>query len=70
MKDPNEFNKITEGIVGSCKSKEKMVTSLMRQVDQKIKDHHTIQELMLNKLRDLLAKNEFLKKKGGGIKWQ
>ena len=70
MKDSKGFNKIIEGIVGSYESKEKMVTSLMRQVDQKIKDHHTIQELMLNKLRDLLAKNEFLKEKGGGIKWQ
>jgi len=70
MKDSKEFNKIIEGMIGSYESKVKMVTSLMRQVDQKIKGHHTIQELMLNKLRDLLAKNEFLKKKGGEIKWQ
>lgn len=70
MKNSKDFNKIIEGIIGSYESKEKMVTSLMRQVDQKIKDHHTIQELILNKLRDLLDKNEFLKKKGGEIKWQ
>jgi len=63
MKDSKKLNKIIEGIVSSYESKVKVVTSLMRQVNQKIKDHHTEQELMVNKLRDLLAKNEFLRKK-------
>lgn len=63
MKDSKEFNKIIEGMIGSYESKVKMVTSLMRQVYQKIKKYQNEQDSMINKLRDILAKNEFLRKK-------
>jgi len=63
MKDSKELNKIIEGIVDSYESKVKMVTSLMRQVYQKIKKYQNDQDSMINKLRGILAKNEFLRKK-------
>ena len=63
MKDSAEFKELIEKIIDSYESKVKMVTSLMRQVYQKIKKYQNDQDLMINRLRDILAKNEFLRKK-------
>ncbi len=63
MKDTAEFKELIEKIIDSYESKVKMVISLMRQVYQKIIKYQNDQDLMINKLRDILAKNEFLRKK-------
>ncbi len=63
MEDPKQLRTIVEQIVGSYASKVKMVTSLMREVHQRIKDYHAEQGQMTNRLRDILAKNECLRKK-------
>jgi len=63
MKDSVEFKELIEKIFDSYESKVKMVTSLMRQVHQKIIKYQNEQDLMINRLRDILAKNEFLRKK-------
>lgn len=63
MKDSVEFKELIEKIFDSYESKVKMVTSLMRQVHQKIIKYQNEQDLMVNRLRDILAKNEFLRKK-------
>jgi len=63
MKDSVEFKRLIEKIIDSYESKVKMVTSLMRQVYQKIIKYQNDQDSMINKLRDILAKNEFLRKK-------
>lgn len=63
MKDSVEFKRLIKKIIDSYESKVKMVTSLMRQVYQKIKKYQNDQDSMINKLRGILAKNEFLRKK-------
>ena len=63
MKDSVEFKRLIEKIFDSYESKVKMVTSLMRQVHQKIIKYQNEQDLMINRLRDILANNEFLRKK-------
>jgi len=63
MKDSEEFKELIEKIFDSYESKVKMVTSLMRQVHQKIIKYQNEQDLMINRLRDILANNEFLRKK-------
>jgi len=63
MKDSVEFKRLIKKIIDSYESKVKMVTSLMWQVYQKIKKYQNDQDSMINKLRGILAKNEFLRKK-------
>lgn len=63
MEGSKELGVIVKEIVRSYDLKVKTVTSLMRQVNQKIKNYHKEQELMVNKLKDMLAKNECLRKK-------
>jgi len=63
MKGSKELGIIVEEIVSSYDLKVKTVISLMRQVNQEIKNYHKEQELMVNKLKDILAKNECLRKK-------
>ena len=63
MEDPKQLRTIVEQIVGSYASKVKMVTSLMREVKQRIKTYHADEERMANRLKDILAKNECLRKK-------
>ena len=63
MVDSNEFNNIITEITISYESKVKNVTSLMKQVCNKIKNYHTEQEIMINRLKNILAKNAFLRKK-------
>jgi len=55
MKDSVEFKELIEKIFDSYESKVKMVTSLMRQVHQKIIKYQNEQDLMINKLRDILG---------------
>jgi DNA polymerase III delta subunit len=55
MKDSVEFKELIEKIIDSYESKVKMVTSLMRQVHQKIIKYQNDQDLMINKLRDILG---------------
>ncbi|MDI6889692.1 MAG: hypothetical protein QMC83_01955 [Thermodesulfovibrionales bacterium] len=63
MEDPKEFRNIIEEIVGSYGSKVKAVTSLIKEVTQRIRNYHIEQEQMANRLKDILAKNECLRKK-------
>jgi len=55
MKDSVEFKELIEKIFDSYESKVKLVTSLMRQVHQKIIKYQNDQDLMINKLRDILG---------------
>ena len=59
----NGVHNIVKGIVDSYESKVRVVTSLMREVYQKIKNYHIEQEQSINRLKDILAKNEYLRKK-------
>ncbi|MCG2831059.1 MAG: hypothetical protein L6302_08405 [Desulfobacteraceae bacterium] len=63
MEDPKQLRNIVEQIVNSYESKVKTVTSLMREVHQRIKNYHVEQEEMTNRLKGILAKNECLRKK-------
>ena len=62
-RDSKELPNIVEGIVNSYESKVKVVTSLIREVNQRIKNYHVEQEQMANKLKDILASTECLRKK-------
>lgn len=59
----NGVRNIVEQIVNSYESKVKTVTSLMKEVHQRVKNYHIEQEQMTNRSRDILAKNECLRKK-------
>ena len=63
MEDTEQILNIVEKIVGSYESKVKVVTSLMREVNQRIRNFHTEQEQMADSLKHILAKNECLRKK-------
>ena len=63
MEDTEQLRNIVEKIVGSYESKVKVVTSLMREVNQRIRSFHTEQEQMTDSLKHILAKNECLRKK-------
>jgi len=63
MEYPEQLLDIVERIVGSYESKVKVVTSLMREVNQRIRNYHIEQEQMTDRLKDILAKNECLRKK-------
>jgi len=63
MEDTEQLRNVVEKIVGSYESKVKVVTSLMREVNQRIRDFHTEQEQMTGRLKDVLAKNECLRKR-------
>ncbi len=63
MEDTEQLRNIVEKIVGSYESKVKVVTSLMREVNQRIRNFHTEQEQMTDSLKHILAKNECLRKK-------
>jgi len=63
MEDPEQLRDIVEKIVGSYESKVKVVTSLMREVNQRIRNYHIEQEQMTDRLKHILAKNECLRKK-------
>jgi len=63
MEDTEQLRDIVGKIVGSYESKVKVVTSLMREVNQRIRSFHIEQEQMTNRLKDILAKNECLRKK-------
>jgi len=62
MENTEQLQNIVETIVGSYESKVKVVTSLMREVNQRIRDFHAEQEQMTNRLKDILARNECLRK--------
>ena len=63
MEDPKHLRSVVENIVGSYESKVKTVTSLMKEVHERIKSYHIEQEQKTNRLKDILAKNECLRKK-------
>lgn len=63
MENTEQLRNIVEKIVGSYESKVKVVTSLMREVNQRIRNFHTEQEQMADSLKHILAKNECLRKK-------
>jgi len=63
MEDSKKFREVIEGIVNSYESKVKMVTSLIREVNQRINAYHIEQEEMTNALKQILAKNECLRMK-------
>ena len=63
MEDTEQLRNVVEKIVGSYESKVKVVTSLMREVNQRIRDFHTEQEQMTGRLKNILAKNECLRKR-------
>ena len=61
MEDPEQLRSVVEKIVGSYESKVKVVTSLMREVNQRIRSFHAEQEQMTDRLKHSLAKNEYLR---------
>ncbi|MEW6674627.1 MAG: hypothetical protein AB1348_01180 [Nitrospirota bacterium] len=63
MEDPKQLRNIVGQIVSSYESKVKTVTSLMREVNQRIKNYHIEQEQLTNRLKEMLAKTECLRKK-------
>jgi len=63
MEDPKQLRDIVGNTVSSYESKVKMVTSLMTEVHERIKNYHVEQEQMINRLRDVLAKGVCLRKK-------
>jgi len=63
MEDSKQFRSVVEGVVDSYESKVKTVISLMREVNQRIKSYHIEQEELVDRLRNILAKNECLRKK-------
>jgi len=63
MEDPKYLLNIVEEIVNSYQSKVKTVTSLMREVYQRIRTYHGEQEQMITTLKEILAKHECLRKK-------
>jgi len=63
MEDPEQLRDVVERVVGSYESKVKVVTSLMREVNQRIRSFHAEQEQMTDRLKGILAKNESLRMK-------
>lgn len=63
MKERQAFQSIIEEIINSYEIKVKTVTSLIRQVVQKVKLFHKEQIKMADKLKDILAKNQSLRRK-------
>jgi len=63
MEDPEQLRAVVERIVGSYESKVKVVTSLMREVNQRIRSFHAEQEQMTDRLKAILAKKESLRMK-------
>jgi len=63
MESSNQLHNIVEGIVNTYESKVKTVISLMKEVTERIRSYHLEQEGMTNNLKEVLAKNECLRKK-------
>jgi len=63
MKEGHDFRNIVEEIINSYEIKVKTVTSLIKQVVQKVKYFHREQIQMADRLKDLLAKNQSLRRK-------
>jgi len=63
MEDPEQLRDVVGIIVGSYESKVKVVTSLMREVNERIRSFHAEQEQMTDRLKHSLAKNECLRMK-------
>lgn len=63
MEDTKQLRNIIGEIVNSYDSKVKAVTSLMKEVTQKIRNYHVEQELITNRLKEMLARSECLRKK-------
>jgi len=63
MDERKEFYNIIEEIINSYELKVRPVTSLIRQVVQKIKIFHREQVQMAERLKDILAKNRSLRRK-------
>ena len=63
MKEEKEFRSIIEEIINSYEIKARTVTYLIRQVVKKIKNFHRAQVNMADKLKDILAKNQSLRRK-------
>ncbi len=63
MEDVEQLRNIVEKLVDSYESKVKVVTSLMREVNQRIRNYHIEQEQMTDTLKHILAKNECLRNK-------
>jgi len=63
MEDSKHLRNIVGEIVSSYGSKVKTVTSLMKEVTQKIRNYHVEQELITNRLKEMLARSECLRKK-------
>ena len=63
MNEKNEFYKISEEMITSYESRVKAVSSLITHVVQKLKSFHREQIKMTDRLRDILAKTQNLRKK-------
>lgn len=63
MKEGREFRNLIEEIINSYETKVITVTSLIEQVVQKIKHFHREQIRIANQLKDILAKNQSLRRK-------
>lgn len=63
MEKTENFRKIIEGTISSYEIKVKSVTSLLRQAKEKIKNYYSEQNLLADKLKETLAKNQNLRKK-------
>lgn len=63
MKEGQEFRNVIEEIINSYEAKVKTVTSLIKQVVQKVKIFHKEQIKMADRLKDILAKNQSLRRK-------
>lgn len=63
MKEKDEFNKLSGEIITSYENRVKTVTSLITHVVQKLKAFHREQIKSTDRLRDMLAKTQNLRKK-------
>ncbi len=63
MEETEQLRDVVERIVGSYESKVKVVTSLMREVNERIRSFHAEQEQMTDRLKAILAKKESLRMK-------
>ena len=63
LKEKGEFNKISAEMITSYESRVKAVSSLITHVVQKLKAFHREQIKMTDRLKDMLAKTQNLRKK-------
>ena len=63
MEESKRLRYIVEGIIGSYESKARTVITLMREVADRVRNYHNEQKEMTNRLKEMLARNECLRKK-------